>query len=326
MAITGTLVGNRIAHALGRDSADSNDGLASELPILAIVNEAGQYLVGMHQWKWLEEGLAYLRLRADVTITASNAGSSSTIEITASTPDITDYTVVTGDQLHVITPAANEGYVEIASRSSSTLTLADGSLDGVTLTSAEIVTDTVALPSDFRAMRAWAHTDGLIRGLSGVTLSQYLDWRTTRFSVNGSSYIATVSYVTPVTAGAPVPVLRVYPSPTVEDLDGFTIVYKRGWGTLSAIGDTITIPDWMEPLMYEIAIEYAKGYEKSQFTDLAPISQRLAAVKRGENFAAAALSDGNIQRDYGLLRNGMGTQEGSSHLAIWRDVAVSDLS
>jgi hypothetical protein len=99
----------------------------------------------------------------------------------------------------------------------------------------------------------------------------------------------------------PVPVLEVYPTPTADKENAFTLYFRGGWSQPLVENDALAIPVWLEMLFLEMLRAVARGtYEEDEGT----ISERLAAVVNGPVFLSARKRDLAISPpDIGPLRN-----------------------
>ena len=233
MAITVQQCSRHIEHTLGGDA----DPL---VPVIELVNAAGEFLVSMTGWRWLTEGTATLDL------------------------------------------VAGQDYV--------------------------------ALPADFKAIRAVTGTDSSRLSVDLVTLAEVLEWRTYA-SGSGEVWKAALEASSPATGGAVTWRLAVAPSPVSASTAALTLYYERGWRTVSESQDQLSLPSYCETLYLEVLRAFARGREEE---DVASLDQRLEALARGQILDAAKRADSTAQPHLGTLRGGYGHEAQSWNARHWR--------
>lgn len=307
-----------INHALGGDPNEN-------VEVYEIVNAAGQHLVNMHPWRWLEDSVAYLDLRANVTVTGLDWDESSNT-LTAATTAFTDYVFVPGDTFEVTGGAgAYLGYYRITSATDSTLILdreittqstpqgewqsfpgPDTTASDLTdLVSGVVHAEGVALPYDLAEVTAYNATSGLLKGLQMTSHADILQRRASTMATPGY-YYATIVQPAKLkgTVGEntrPYPRLELWPAPSVNENAALQIVYRRGWHGVSNPVDIIPIPEWTHSLFLECCRAFALGWEEA---DIATADQRLVLIAQGPLFSSAIARDAAIQPDLGITVGG----------------------
>jgi hypothetical protein len=158
----------------------------------------------------------------------------------------------------------------------------------------------IELPSDLAAIVSIEATDGLNNSVRLTSLDEILALRTDTNAVAGWVRFAAVLWAEG-SDGVPAPRLELWPTPGSADTGVYTVIYRRGWATLSDDGDTIRIPSWMHGVYLSIVRAIAAGYEEH---DEASKQQRLAEIQLGPEFMAAKQRDCSMQIDYGPIEGG----------------------
>lgn len=286
------------------DSALQATGLEDlSMEPLTFLNMVGQFMVGMHSWRWLTKQQARLKARGNISITDGTWDES---ELTlTSTGAWTDYTWVPGDLLEVTggTSTINK-YIEVTARTDANVIVLAESLasTGADLATGDIAatlhTPTMTLPDDFGSLSDGSANNTLVNGLALVTPTELQRLRTNQIEVSSSwAYRGAIINVgTP-----PRPVLDVYPDFSSDTEDQFSIVYKRGWTRLTEMEDVVDIPGYMLALYLELVRGYALGLED---TDEIPLQQQLTLVEQGPTFRMAKNMDWREQKHFGRMTGG----------------------
>ncbi len=110
----------------------------------------------------------------------------------------------------------------------------------------------------------------------------------------------------PTTAGVVRPRLELWPTPQQDDT--LWISYRATWVRVADDEDSLSLPEWLEPLYLELCREFARGYV---FEDVATLSERLAPYTRKSGgvfqhplVAAAVGRDARSQVDRGPMSGG----------------------
>lgn len=156
----------------------------------------------------------------------------------------------------------------------------------------------IELPEDFGQIVTLQFTNGLTAAVSLSTLQQINEYRSQLVTIPSYMLYATVSWV--VDAGAVIPRLEVFPSPSTTDAALLTLTYRVRWVTLNATTDDtpLEIPEWFEPVYRQAVRATAYGYQKGE------MNSRWADLRQSIDFLSAERQDGAQQVDFGQLRNG----------------------
>jgi len=307
--LTAGQVGQYMRHTLGGDIPPSLD-------VTALINQAGEHLMSMRAWKFLERPQADLDLRGKITLTgatyydnqAGTPPASVTNYTIESTGAFANYTFLDGDQI-AITGGANatEGLYKVASRfnddeivlKSSIGSAADEDMD----IAGTMELDSVALPADFAEVIGYNATDSLINSLEFVTLGELLKFKTQQIQVTSFNFYGAIIWPEMNTAGptVPFPILKIWPTPTTNDARGLTIFYRAGWVKITDDSDIVQIPPWVEAFFVQMAQAWARGFMEE---DTASLTQRLLELDQSPLYASAIRRDGMLQPNYGPLRGG----------------------
>jgi hypothetical protein len=270
-----------------------------------LTNQAGEFFVSMHSWKWLENVEAKLSLRGKVTLTGgtwSEANKTLTFSSGLST-----YSFLEGDTFEVTGgDQVTTGFYRIRSATATVLSLTDDittDSDSPTNITGTIHCPAIALPSDFRELIAINTTSGLLKGVELTSYQDLLSRRATNFTAVGWHYAA-INHAIPSTGGDPVPRMEIWPVPETNDSNSLTMFYRAGWTALGTDVIKLRMPTYCDALFLEVLTAFARGYEEE---DAGSISARLVEVVSGPLMAAAVDRDASIQPDYGPVLHGQAT-------------------
>lgn len=309
MTITVGDVGRHLAFNLGGE-------LPPALPLIDLVNQAGQYLISSHYWKWRQKVEMHLDLRGSITLTSSAALSSTGTSLT-DTGNFADYTRAIGDRVELTsgtdgTGALTSDFYEIINATDDVLTLATSASTGtVTAVAGTIDTNTVAFPSDFKRVvpgSAISDSDAIIHGLEFVSLDRLNTLRTNEVDVTSyGNFYGAIVHAGPT--GSPnyepvTPLLAIYPTPSANERDAFTGFYEAGWAEVTDDNDPLTLLDALEGPFFTLCEHWARARVES---DEAGMAQRLAEFEQDVSLIAAKRVDGGRQPTYGIMRGGAGS-------------------
>lgn len=130
----------------------------------------------------------------------------------------------------------------------------------------------------------------------------------------------TTVYQTGIDGGPVRARLDIWPTPGQDELDRVMIYYRRGWQACDSDNALIPIPDWVETLYLTLVRAFSRGYERESE---ASIEARIAEVKAGPVYAAAMLRDKEMVTHVGPLAGGaaQGTRQMYDHL--WNFTSVN---
>lgn len=274
--------------------------LASEFAGFDLVNGAGRLMESLCEWRYLKKSARTLTLRANVTgSSASFTASSSTLTLTGA---FASYALVPGDHVEMFNGSTLLGRFDVVTRvGDDSVTIDAPSLPSDISGTVSFTVDCsrIGLPSDVERI------SNVYRGRpnsGGAFVSTMEELQELEESyITGSSYITGYSFEwgTATAKSVPVPVLRVWPPRTSEDVDALSCIYLRAWPTVDNEDDTIPIPPFMESLFIEICRAYAVSYEDQVRLDLA-----VQGIKQGTIYQAAAKYDSGGMRFLGKPRKG----------------------
>jgi len=149
----------------------------------------------------------------------------------------------------------------------------------------------VALPADFASLYSIDIAQDVGWSIRMTEPAEVASLRA-RQSYPGFGFVAAVAHPgqTVVTAAPGPPRLELWPTPTQNYVNALTIVYRPGWAVLAAGTDVANVPVWVEPLLSEMVVAVAQGYE-----DETPES-RVMRVLAGPTFASTVARDGRLLR------------------------------
>lgn len=307
MVLRNTDLFRHIKHVLGGD-------LSPELQPIDIVREGADLLSGMHTWRFLGSRQTKLDLRGIVSMVAASPATythaTRTLTLTGA---YATYTFLTGDRFEA---AGGTGVVladyEIESRTDDdNIVLVAPGLGSGADASADITgripNDSVALPPDFLQAITISATDSIINGMKWTTAADILRKRTSQIDVSTSwNYYGFVNWDVVLDEGA-VPLLSIWPTPQDNDIEAFSMFYRRR--IVIADEETAAIPIPSDrPLVNSILIRLCRmialGYEEGEEAGKPSIDDLLDRFMAGRLWHAAKKQDGLIQPTYGPLKGG----------------------
>ena len=300
MVVTFETCENHIRHTLSG---------APDLPIKALISEAGNYFTTHHPWLWLVGRSAQLDYEAPVSFSGWDwTEATLTLDDPATGGELDDYNFNEGDQVEItagvgtkfpktFNVASNPDGDTLILKSSITTTAGDlvaADIDG------NIQKDYLVLPSDFHEVTAIDATDSLIREFYQTSLEHLLELRTNPIEVTTWYWWAAISHTR--VPGAVVPVFEIWPGPNATEFGAITLFYRAKWAEIDD-GDIATLPDYCETYFLNILRAFARGYIEE---DTGNLDGRLGKLYAGEICRAARRADGsrNSGRYLGPITNG----------------------
>lgn len=292
-----------------------------------LVNQAGEFFVGMYPWKWLEGRQLILRRRPAIELEGAT-WTQATLRLTK-VGAFADYEFLSGDTA-VVTEGtgATPGTYEVVARvddDSITLRTSIGSAaDGQTDIEAQLPNDQVSLEPDFslQAITAYSMTDGLVGAFEFTSPQGLLDLRTWPGLTSTISIWAIVNWVRGTSGGQPVPRLDLWPERDSSD-EELVIFYRGGWREPADDAEVIGIPGWTNLLFTEVVKAVVNGYEDPEG---GTVDQRVTVLTKGSLFANAIERDALIQPDVGPMVNGWAEPSGSDdaqRFSLYRSGMIS---
>jgi hypothetical protein len=302
---------DQIEHSLG-------GALSTQLDPIGIINEAGQYLVDMHDWVWLDRPPVSLDFRAEISVLSSVAtvqwhdGNHRLKQVGA----FTNYTWLDGDSI-VISGGSGLPYGRfpvVAKVSSDEIQIGwtydpAGGPGYTTVTNfvGVVKTDSIALPSDMGNIIDIQPTQGLVNSFNLTDVGFINQLRTNEVAVGNFRYWGAVTrgknftHTGQASSGTGAWRLEIYPTPTSTEYNALTMYYRAGWRPVTDDTDLINIPQYCESLMRMIVRSFARGYEED---DVASIHARLQEIQQSPMFVNARRRDGDIQPTLGQMSGG----------------------
>jgi len=291
-----------VTHALEHMRHTIGGGeLSVGLDKMGILNQAGEFLVNMHPWRWLVGASALIDLRG--VVSASTATWTAATLTLTDTAAFADYTFAAGDTLEIKSgTGATTGFYAVASRTDDDSVVLESTISSADLATGDIeyrlAPNSVLLPSNFRDIIHISASNSLLYGVRLTTLGQIQENRTSQLEVTSSwNYQAAVNYA----GSPPVARLEIWPDPTANTSGAFTIFYRAGWTWLSGDSVMVEIPEFIDSLFLRLVRYFTRGYEREDVIDM---GQMLTSVMNSPEFVMAAKRDGNTQPYVGPLRGG----------------------
>lgn len=304
MALLVSTLLEHIAHTI---RGEGEGGLNAPNYGLAIINEAGQYLANMHDWRWLQRPATELSLRGPLSAITSATFTASSKNL-AKTGAFANYTFLTGDQVKVTggTAVTAKKY-EIASKTDddNIVLVADITTDASNPTdvTATMDFDAAALPDNIKKINGYDATESLVNSLEMTTVDHLNSLRTNQIEVSSWNFWGAIVYGRPQGAslGRPVPRLELWPEIPGDDPNGLTIFWSERWTNVDADADQVPIPEFCDTAFIQLVRSFARGYDDE---DEATLGQRLTEWRLADYTVMAMQADGEIQPDWGWQRGG----------------------
>ena len=349
------LVSDAIAHI--RHTLASED--VPSIGAHRILNDAGQFMVNMHNWKWLEGAQSTLSLTGGQDYVWLPEDFREIIAVEPTSGLNNGFRITTQDRLLELRSLAVtnsfewNGAVVYAPRSSA----ATGSftLTGVTSGSTATIADAYNPTVSFVFVAAIGSNDNTattryveVGSSDTITAQQFA------VAINNapSLYVRAIAVGTTVQIthsrpgargngmllgetggrfttnvdqtgidGGPLrPRLDLWPTPVSDEVDRLMVYYRGGWATVDSDNALIPIPDWIETLYLTLVRAFARGYERESE---ASIEQRIMEVKAGPIYAAAQLRDKEMTASLGPIRGGSASGVRSTYDHLWNFSGVS---
>jgi hypothetical protein len=349
------LVSDAIAHI--RHTLASED--VPSIGAYRILNDAGQYMVNMHNWRWCEGVQATLSLAQNQDYAWLPDDFREIIALQPTNGLNAGFRLTTQERLLQLRSLAvansfefNAAVVHAPRGAAATATMAVGTLvNGTSVTISDAYNPATTI--NFQATVAATDVDsGFVRYMaigataaaSAVTLANVINDAPNLFlraSVSGSTVtlthqregtrgnslaltvpaaISKQELDTGVDAGPVRARLDLWPTPSQDEPDRLMVYYRRGWASLDRDGQLVPIPDWMETLYITLVRAFARGYERESE---AGIEARVAQIKAGPVYAAAMLRDKEIQATMGPIRGGAATGVRTVYDHLWNFTGVN---
>lgn len=282
-------------------------GAAPGVPIDAagLATQAGEALVALHTWRWLEGREVRIRPRALISLTGAT-WTEATLTLTQ-TGAFADYDFLSADTFDLASgTGATVGRYEVASRTDDdSIVLATSigaAANGQTDITGELKNDQVALPSDFdfQAITAIGLEDGLVGCVELTSPQTLMNLRSWGGAGSLVGFAALITWIRSAAGGQPIPRLDMWPASTAED-NAIILRYRGGWKDPADDAEVLSIPGWLNSLFIELYKAVLMGHEEPEG---GTVDQRITRLRMGELFRAAITRDGLIQQAWGPMENG----------------------
>ena len=321
MALTVQSALSQITHSLGGQ-------LSGELDPIGILNEAGQYLVSMHDWRWLDRPPVSLDFRPEISLSGTPSWQKNPRVLTILSA-FTLYSWLDGDSI-VIRSATGPGtppppplgrFPVIHKLTGDAIHIGwpfdpPASSQIVSNFSAALKTDSIKLPPDFGNIVDIQPTEGLVNSFNLTDVGFINQLRTNEVAVGNFRYWGAVTrghnYDDKGTEspGQGAWRLEIYPTPTVQKYNALTMYYRAGWREITEVLAFIAIPDYCETLFRQLMRSFARGYEED---DVGSLHLRLMEIEKSPIFIHAKQRDGNIQNTLGQMAGGAAEQQSRNY-------------
>lgn len=334
MALTAREALDHVRHALSSDKMPSIGGLR-------ILNDAGEYLVSMHPWRWLEGEQVSLSLLPDqpyvwlpenvhsinALVSADTINANVTLttaqEIArrrASTINTSfhywaalvyapqgrkkrlNYEFTDGHNTAEYLQISDSGRVVTFRYTSGTDTENDKYNLGDASSEKNCAIKTVKAINDAGLMCRAEYSSAL--GEGGFFIESRYEGRDDSDDWAVTETIPDLvldSTINGTQGGPPMPRLDLWPTPATNEQDAFVAYYRRGWTPIRNDDDAINVPTWCEALYLQLVRNVALGYERDAEGD---VGMRLNNVRNTTLFADTRRRDSLTQQDFGPMQNG----------------------
>ena len=353
------LVSDAIAHI--RHTLASED--VPSIGAYRILNDAGQYMVNMHNWAWCEGAQQTLSLTANQDYVWLPEDFREIIAVQPTNGLNQGFRLTTQERLLQLRSLAVansfefNGTVVYAPRAAAAG--AKLTLSGVSNTDNIVISDaynpvtritfaaSIGSGEDNTAFQRYALIGSSDTTAASALASVINDAPNLYVRASASGAVVTLTHQRPGTRGNSLDVtstggsvtvelddtgvdggpvrarLELWPSPSQDETDRLMVYYRRGWQSCDSDNALIPIPEWMETLYINIVRAFARGYERESE---GPSDVRLAQIKQGPVYAAAQLRDKEAMQHMGPLRGGAVSAVRSMYDHMWNFSSVANPS
>jgi hypothetical protein len=267
-----------------------------------LLNLVGEIFVGHHEWNFLNRRVERMAIRAAITVaTVAYVDSGKTLTKSGA---FANYDFVVGDYVTASQSSVTLAQATIASVAADghSITLVGNDLAEWTGQNVDIVIDTarMPLPADWAGNLSMSATQLYTRNLVKATPAEMLELRTQQVAWAGINTWACPMWGKTAGAVEPVPVLELWPAPSQDEWDAFSLNYQAGWTPINGSTSEIPIPKYCVPAFISLLRAYVQGLEEPAGGDQ---EDRVAKVLFGAIMATAASRDDQQEYDYGPARN-----------------------
>jgi hypothetical protein len=347
------LTSDAIAHV--RHTLASSD--VPSIGAYRILDDAGEHLVNMHSWTWLEDGQATLDLtgnqpyvwlpddfREIVAIQLEN-GLNAGIRLTSKDRLLELRALATAPSFEYHASVAHVPRGAAASATVTVGTVVDGNRlfiadaynpsvefhfmttpDDNTATARHIAVAATATANASALATAINDAPNLYVRANAVGAVVYISHSRTgtrgnglTFTQNGTAFTWDVM-LTGIDDGPVRARLELWPTPSQDDSDRLMVYYRRGWQACENDNALIPIPQWCETLYLALVRAIARGYERESEAD---IGQRIAAVEQSPLAKTAMERDKLSVPHIGAMRGGAAASVRVGYDHMWNFNSVA---
>ena len=334
MALTAREALDHVRHALSSDKMPSIGGLR-------ILNDAGEYLVSMHPWRWLEGEQVSLSLLPDQPYVWLPENVHSINALVSADTINANVTLTTAQELArrrastintsfhywaalVYAPQGRKKRLNFEFTSgyfgAETVIISDsGRVVTFHFTAGtDTENDKYSLGDQFsekntaiKLVKAINDAGLMCRAEYSSALGEGGLFIESRYEGRDDSDDWTLSETVPgfnldttingLQGGPPMPRLDLWPTPATNEQNAFVAYYRRGWTLIRNDDDAVNVPSWCEALYLQLVRNVALGYERDAEGD---VGMRLNNVRNTTLFADTRRRDSLTQQDFGPMQNG----------------------
>jgi hypothetical protein len=347
------LVSDAIAHI--RHTLASED--VPSIGAYRILNDAGQYMVNMHNWAWCEGVQETLSLTANQPYVWLPEDFREIMAVQTTNGLNSGFRMTTQDRLLQLRSLAvtnsfeYNGAVVYAPRGESASatvtvgTVVDGNRlfiadaynpsvefhfmttpDDNTATARHIAVAATATANASALATAINDAPNLYVRANAVGAVVYISHSRTgtrgnglTFTQNGTAFTWDVM-LTGIDDGPVRARLELWPTPSQDDSDRLMVYYRRGWQACENDNALIPIPQWCETLYLALVRAIARGYERESEAD---IGQRIAAVEQSPLAKTAMERDKLSVPHIGAMRGGAAASVRVGYDHMWNFNSVA---
>lgn len=347
MALTAREALDHVRHALSADKMPSIGGLR-------ILNDAGEYLVSMHPWRWLEGEQVSLSLLPDQPYVWLPENVHSINALVSADTINANVTLTTAQEIarrraSTINTSfhywAALVYAQRGTKKRLNFEFTDGYNGSETVVisdSGRVVTFHFTGGTDtendkyslgdaaseknvaIKLVKAINDADLICRAEYAPSLGVGGLFIESRYSGRDDSDDWTLSETVPnlvldstvngTQSGPPMPRLDLWPTPATNEQDAFVAYYRRGWTPLRNDDDAVNVPTWCEALYLQLVRAIALGYERDAEGDVAT---RLGPMRNSSLFADCRRRDSLAQENFGPMQNGAASFDYGLNDQMW---------
>lgn len=295
-----------IAYTLGPN-------VATGLDTTEIVNDAGEWVTGAHEWQWLVRGPAFLNIRGKIDLSGATwtPGTRTLTKVGA----FTNYSFLEGDPFEVLggtgTTVGQVTLVESRTSNDAIVLRNSISATGAANFSARMLLSGIALPPDFREAVSIRSVDQFRRDLQWCDIDDIEDSRQTGIPGSGWPMLIAIARENPVGGGPTVVRIEHEPVEQAAFPGAIILHYRSKWTRVTTETVDLNIPLWFNGLFKEVLRAFARGNEEE---DEGTTDERLARIQGGPLWEQCLRQDAFEQPSFGRMQGTL----------IGRDIVAND--